>query len=225
MSLKAQLDACRSEYEANAEPHVLDAVGRSVRTLAETRLIARAVKAGERAPLFRLRCRGGGFIDLSDLLDRGPVVISFFWGDWSSFCVLELRALAAALSEIKRLGATLVALSPHARGNSSFPGSDGEPPFPILRDRGCEIAGRYRIAVTVPQRFRAAYLAMGHPSSENTGSKAWVLPIPATYVLDNTGLVVLSYLDADHTTRLEPTDILVALAQMRAAVIPDRNNR
>ena len=63
------------------------------------------------------------------------------------------------------------------------------------------------------------------PIPAKTGSKGWVLPIPATYVLDSTGLVVLSYLDADYTTRLEPAEIIVALTHLRAANIPDRNNR
>ena len=111
MSLKAQLDACRREYEADAEPQVVDAARRSIRALAETGLVAKAVKAGETARLFRLRCGRGGFIDLSDLLNRGPVVVSFFWGAWCPFCVLELQALAAAQPVIERLGATLVALS------------------------------------------------------------------------------------------------------------------
>ena len=44
-----------------------------------------------------------------------------------------------------------------------------------------------------------------------------MLPIPATYVVDRTGLIVLSYLDADHTTRLEPTEIIAALTHLRAA--------
>ena len=225
MSLKAQLEACRCEYEANVEPHLVDAVRRSIQALAEARLVGKAVKAGEAAPLFRVRCEPGRFINLSDLLNRGPVVVSFFWGDWCPFCVLELKALAAAHPEIERLGATLIALSPQARAKSSSPGSDCEPPFPILQDPGCEIAARYRIAFTVPQQFRAAYLALGYPNSAKTGSKGWVLPIPATYVLDSTGRVVLSYLDADHMTRLEPTEIIVALTHLRAASIPARNNR
>jgi hypothetical protein len=41
--------------------------------------------------------------------------------------------------------------------------------------------------------------------------------IPATYVLDSTGLIVLSYLDADYTTRLETNEIIVALTHLRAA--------
>ena len=42
-----------------------------------------------------------------------------------------------------------------------------------------------------------------------------MLPIPATYVLDSTGLDVLAYLDADYTTRLEPPEIIVALTHLR----------
>jgi peroxiredoxin len=225
MSLKAQLEACRREYEANAEPRLIDAARRSIQALAKTGLVAKAVKAGETAPLFGLRCGPGGFIDLSDRLDRGPVVVSFFWGDWCPFCVLELKALAAAHPEIERLGATLIALSPQARGPPASPGSHAEPPFPILQDPGRKVASRYRIAFAVPERFRAAYLALGYPDPAKTGSKGWTLPIPATYVLDSTGLVVLSYLDADHTTRLEPIEIIAALTHLHSANIPGRNNR
>ena len=105
------------------------------------------------------------------------------------------------------------------------PGSNGEPPFPILQDPGCKVASLYRIAFAVLERFRAAYLALGYSNPAKTGSKRWMLPIPATYVLDSTALVVLSYLDADYTTRLEPTEIIVALTHLRAAGIPARNNR
>jgi peroxiredoxin len=83
-----------------------------------------------------------------------------------------------------------------------------------LSDPGCKVASRYRIAFAVPERIRAAYLALGHPDPAKTGSKSWMLPIPATYVLDSTGLVVLSYLDADYTTRREPTEIVAALTHL-----------
>jgi peroxiredoxin len=225
MSLKARLVARRCAFELDAAPDLVAAVQRSIRQLAEMELIGKAVKAGDRAPLFGLRCRRGRLIKLSDLLYRGPVVISFFRGDWCPFCVLELRALAETYPEIERLSAALVAVSPPARGRSSLSRTDGEPPFPILQDPECKIATRYRIAFTVPQQFRAAYLALGYPNPAQTRSKSWMLPIPATYVIDSTGLVVLSYLDADHTTRLEPTEIIAALTPLRRASIPSRNNR
>ena len=215
MSLKAQLEACRQEYEANAEAQVVDAARRSIVALVETGLVANAVKAGEMAPLFRLRCRRGGFINLSDLINRGPVVVSFFWGDWCPVCVLELKALAAAHTAVERLGATLIAVSPQPRNKSSSPVSDDGLSFTVVQDPGCKIASRYRIAFTIPLQFRAAYRALGYPKPVEADSKSWLLPIPATYVLDGTGRIVLAYLDADYTTRLEPTEIIVALRYLR----------
>lgn len=223
MSLKAQLNACRRAFEASTPPGIVAALEGSVAELAQTGLVRQAVKAGDRAPLFRLRSNTGDFVSLSEALDRGPVVVSFFRGGWCPFCVLELRALAAAHPEIERLGAMLIALSPQARGKSSSLGRGWEPPFPVLRDPGCKIASCYRIAFAIPRQFRAAYLELGYPNS--TKAKSWLLSMPATYVLDSSGFVVLSYLDADHTTRLEPTEIIAALTHLRAGNIPDRNDR
>jgi len=50
----------------------------------------------------------------------------------------------------------LVGLSPLADGDSCSS-------FLILKDPGCRIAARYRIAFTVAPQFRPAYLALGYP--------------------------------------------------------------
>lgn len=213
MSLKAQLDAYRRAFEVSASPGIVAALETSVAELAQTPLARQAVKAGERAPLFRLRSNTGNFVSLSECLDRGPVVVSFFRGGWCPFCCLESQALAEAHSEIERLGGTLIGLSPCPYPNSL-------PNFQILTDSGCRIAARYRIAFTVAPRFRPAYRALGHPERSPAGNHRWVLPVPATYIIDRNGIVALSYVDADYTTRLEPTEIVVALTHLRASTIP-----
>jgi peroxiredoxin len=213
MSLKAQLGACRRAFESNTLPSVVAALEGSVAELVQTGLVRQALKAGEVAPMFRLRSSNGDFVSLSEVLDRGPAVISFFRGVWCPFCRLELQALAQARAEIERLGATLIGLSP-------LPDAGGSSSFPILRDPGCRIAARYRVAFTVAPQFRPAYLALGYPECLQKGPGGWVLPLPATYIIDRNGIVVLSYVDADYTTRLEPTEIAVALAHLRARANP-----
>jgi peroxiredoxin len=213
MSLKAQLDACWRAFRANTPPSVVAGLEASVAELVQTGLVRQALKAGERAPLFRLRSNTGDFVALSETLDRGPVVVSFFWGGWCPFCRLELQALGQAHPEIERLGATLIGLSP-------LPENDSCSSFPILKDPGCRIAARYRIAFTVAPQFRPAYLALGYPEGLKNGVDRWVLPMPAIYIIDRNGIVVLSYVDADYTTRLEPTAIAVALGHLRARATP-----
>jgi peroxiredoxin len=217
MSLKAQLEACRRAFEATGDPTLVTAVKASIRRLSESGLARDAVKAGDVAPPFRLRDGRSGFVTLSDLLARGPAVLSFFRGEWCSYCALEFTALSEAAPEIRSLGASLIALSPRARLSSR--GSHGNPSFPTLRDPGGRIAGRYRIVFTLPRQFRAAYLALGFPKPAKARANAWRLPIPATYVVDRTGLVVLSYLDPDHTTRLDPTEIIGALRRLQTSSV------
>jgi len=213
MSLKAQLDACRRAFGASTPQGIVAALHGSVAELVQTVLVRQAVRAGEKAPLFRLRSDTGDFVALSEALGSGPVVVSFFRGGWCPFCRLELRALAEAHSEIKRLGATLIGLSP-------LPNANSYSSFLILMDTGCRIAARYRIAFTVPPQFRPAYLALGYPGSLEKGPPRWVLPLPATYVIDRNGIVLLSYVDADYTTRLEPAEIAVALAHLHGRANP-----
>jgi peroxiredoxin len=213
MSLKAQLDACRRAFDASTPPGIAAASEGSVAELVQTGLVRQAVKAGEVAPMFRLRSSNGDFVSLSEVLDRGPAGISFFRGDWCPFCRLEVQALAQARAEIEGLGATLIGLSP-------LPNADSHSSFPILTDPGCRIAARYRIAFTVAPQFRPAYLALGYPERPEKGPDPWVLPLPATYIIDRNGIVVLSYVDADYTTRLAPTEIAVALTHLRARASP-----
>lgn len=75
------------------------------------------------------------------------------------------------------------------------------------------LSDRLHRPTAIPVRLPGARLPqLGRRQFDRLGAA-----IPATYVIDRTGLVVLSYLDADHTTRLEPTEIIAALTYLRAA--------
>ena len=91
MSLKAQLDARRGAFEASTPPGIVAALQRSIAELVQTGLVRQVVRAGERAPLFRLRSNTGAFVSLSEAVDRGPVVVSFFRAVGAPFAVWSCR--------------------------------------------------------------------------------------------------------------------------------------
>jgi peroxiredoxin len=215
MTLKAQLDAFRSEFMARVPADVREAMTRADMDLAASGITHRAIKAGELAPGFRLPNARGGHVQLRDLLVRGPVVVSFYRGGWCPYCNLELRALENTLPAIRQLGAELVAISPQTRDESFSTAEENDLSFPVLSDIGSATARRYGIAFSLADELQTIYTRSGHAMPDKNGDASWILPIPATYVIDTNGAIVLAFIDVDYRNRLEPADIVAALESLR----------
>jgi peroxiredoxin len=223
MTLNAQLTAFKLATEADAPPGVLDAFRRAVMALHQSDILENALKAGERMPGFTLPDTQGRAVSLAGLLLRGPVVVSFYRGDWCDYCAMELAALSAVHDQVKALGASLVGISPQAP-EARIRCVDPEPPFPLLYDAGAKLARRCRIVFALSDELRRLYTQAGYRPLPD-GRDRWLLPLAATYVLDWTGEVVFSYLDADWTSRLEPADITTILAHLERRTSGERSHR
>lgn len=211
MSLKAELDAFRSEFMATVPPEIREAMVRADMELAASRIVQVALKAGDRAPDFLLPDARGGYLRFNDLLAKGPVVVSFYRGGWCPYCNLELRALQQALPDIKRLGAQLVAISPQTPDESLSTAEKNELAFAVLSDIGSATAKSYGVAFDLAEELRPIYTQFGHALPDKNGDDSWLLPIPATYVVDRHGSIALAFIDVDYRNRLEPKEILAVL--------------
>lgn len=215
MILKAELDAFRSSFMTKAPLDVREAMTRADMELAASGIAHHAVKAGDLAPDFRLPDARGGQFRLRDLLAKGPVVVSFYRGGWCPYCNLELRALQSALPAIKQLGAHLVAVSLQTPDESLSTAEKNELAFAVLSDVGSATAKAYGIAFDLAEELRPIYARFGHALPDKNGDDSWVLPIPATYVIDTKGTVVLAFIDVNYRNRLEPAEIISALGCLR----------
>jgi peroxiredoxin len=211
MTLKEELDAFRAEFMAKASPEIRDAMNRADTELAAAGITSHALKAGDRAPDFRLPDVRGGSVQLKVLLAKGSAVVSFYRGGWCPYCNLELRALQSALPEIRRLGAELVAISPQTPDESLSTAEKNNLAFAVLSDIGSLTAKAYGIAFDLAEELRPIYSREGHALPDKNGDNSWVLPIPATYVIDKDGIIALAFVDVDYRKRLEPAEIIAAL--------------
>ena len=171
---------------------------------------------GATAPAFTLPNAYGKPVELATLLALGPVVLSFYRGEWCPFCNLELRALQQHFGEITAAGATVVAISPQAPDHSASLAGKYELSFDVLSDVDQTVIDAYGLLYNVEGDSREL---MEHVFSldlavENADG-SWRLPIPATLVLDRDGIVRATHVDADYRTRMEPADIIAAVAALR----------
>ena len=190
---------------------VQQTVGGVMQRLMSSNITDNASNVGDMAPEFRLPNVKGGDTTLSELLESGPVVLSFYRGGWCPFCNLEFKALHDKLPEMQALGATLVGISPEALAVSQQTAQDNALEFEVLSDEGNRVARDYGLVMVVDEAIRPHYMQWGIDIPSANGDETFELPVPATYVIDQSGVIRAAHVDKDYTKRMEPADIVAAL--------------
>ena len=212
MSLQAELNAFKADFEAGkVPPAVIETMRRATAELIASGAAGNALGAGQPAPAFTLNDPDGQPVSLVDLLNRGPVVVSFYRGAWCPYCNMELRALQKILPEFEKLGASLVAISPQTSVNSRRSQRQNELSYPILSDPFNEIAAAFRVRFALPDYLADLYRALKIDLSSFNGDPSWTLPMPARYVIGQNGMILYSEVNPDYTQRPEPEDMLPPL--------------
>lgn len=174
-----------------------------------------AIGIGQKASIFVLPNSKGKSISLASLLEKGPVVVTFYRGSWCPYCNLQLKALQSRLVDIYALGAQLVAISPQVPDESLNKNEIDEMDFIVLSDQDAKVASQYGVAWKVPE-FIAEQMKKDREldlESINNGNSS-ILPIPATFIIGQDGIVTWRFIDVDYRTRSEPEDIIQALKKI-----------
>tara|TARA_R110000751_G_scaffold88475_3_gene174766 strand:+ start:110 stop:760 length:651 start_codon:yes stop_codon:yes gene_type:complete len=209
--LREQTDA-KIAAGRKAKPEFMEGVDEIINEAKAKDLGNKAIQINQQAPHFELPNQEGKQILLDDLLAKGPVVITFYRGDWCPYCNLQLRALQARLNDIHQLGATLVAISPQVPDGSLTESEIAKMEFMVLSDQDAKIASEYGVTWEVPE-FLLDHMRIDRQLDlvQINNGNGLILPIPATFVIGKDGLIKWSYVNVDYRTRSEPDDILKAL--------------
>jgi peroxiredoxin len=174
-------------------------------------LVDRSLGIGQDLPPIVLPDATGAVVDVDDLLARGPVVISFYRGGWCPYCNIELRGLQQRLPDIRRFGGTLVAISPETPDASMTTLERNELEFPVLSDAHNRVARRFGIVHQIDPQVVELQLGNGVDVAAINGDELVEVPLPATYVVDQGGVVRYAAADPDYTRRPDPDDVVAAL--------------
>ncbi|CAM3667874.1 MULTISPECIES: peroxiredoxin-like family protein [Pseudoalteromonas] len=211
MNLTAQITAYEQQKKANVPSDILAVMDQTTEQLIATHLKDNALKVGDAVADFSLTNQHGGTTRFADLLASGPVVISFYRGGWCPYCNLELKALNALLPDFKALGAKLVAISPQLPDASLTTAQKNALEYDVLSDVGNQVAEQFGLVFTLDERLKPIYAQFGLDIAQANGDDSFQLPLPATYVVDQHGIITYAFADEDYTLRAEPSDVLNSL--------------
>lgn len=207
-------DQVRSEILAGFSDADREAYVHLVDWLRKTDVVSHALQVGDTAPDFLLPDEHGRLHSSKHLRAEGPLVVSFYRGGWCPFCKAELRALQAIKADLDRLKAKVVVLSPDTRDLPRQLKQQLNLDLTMLADVDHGVATTYGILFRVPDETRAHYAGLGYDFGHRHGTSEWMLPIPATYVIDQDGVVRGAFVEPDFTIRQEPSDILAGVGQL-----------
>jgi peroxiredoxin len=176
---------------------------------------APGLAVGDRAPGFSLPNAVGQPVDLAQRLEHGPVVLTFYRGEWCPYCNLTLRAMQTALPRFEPYGASVIAISPQSPDHSLSMTEKNALAFDVLSDADQAVIRAYRLQFTIPSDMKDLYLNTFHNDlSAHTADGSWALPIPGTFVIDRTGIIRARHVSVDYRTRMDPDDIASALSAL-----------
>ncbi len=200
-------------HAAEREPALAAALEREARAIAETGGLARAARAGERAPDAALGDSHGDRIRLSDLWCDGPLVLLFYRDRGCAFCTLELRAWQRALPALRAAGGRLLAVSPQDEQAIALMRERDRLEFQMVADAGNAIARRWGVLHEVAPAMHEAYAAAGVAVGE-AGGLAGAVPLPAVFIVGTDGRIGWAHVDPSWRRRAEPGDVVARVAAL-----------
>ena len=208
-SLGEQLQAF-AESSRQRRPEFAAAIDRLVERLRENGAGESAPQAGDVMPPFFLPDETGHLVGLDELLATGPVAVTFHRGHWCPYCRININALEQAHNAISADGGQIVAIMPDRQKFIADFKSESNVPFPILTDVDNGYALSLNLTIWVGAEMQQ--MMQGHqdlPAFQ--GNSAWMLPVPATFVLDRDGTIKARFVDPDYRKPVAIVDLLRAM--------------
>ncbi|WP_433944648.1 peroxiredoxin-like family protein [Paenibacillus sp. SN-8-1] len=214
MLLNQSLDEAKKQFEVKTTEDFQEGIFRLIQEQQQSGIVY-GLQEGQQAADFTLNNSTGHPINLSEQLSRGPVVLTFYRGGWCPFCNIQLRAYQSILPDIQAVGGQLIAISPQSPDHTLSQQEKEDLSFEVLSDTNGLVASLYKVLFEVPlyvQEVMTKRLSLS--LAEYNATDRWILPVPSTFIIDQSGVIRLAYVNPDFMKRLEPQEILDQLKRM-----------
>ncbi|MRT92647.1 AhpC/TSA family protein [Ancylomarina sp. 16SWW S1-10-2] len=214
--LDALLDKRRVEFGKAASDEKKKIYGEGTEAVKNSGILDKALNVGDKVPDFTLKNQMNKPVNLYSELEKGPVVLIWYRGGWCPYCNITLHYLQERLPDMIKAGGSLIALTPELPDKSMNTTEKNSLDFLVLSDVANKVGKEYGVVFELTPEVAAIYQE-GFDLHGYNGDESNELPLAATYVIDQKGMIQYAFLDADYRNRAEPDDIIAALEKINAS--------
>lgn len=167
---------------------------------------------GDLAPIFSAKDNAGKIIDLKALLKSHKSVVLFFYrGEWCPYCNKHIQQLQDSLQLLSNKGAYVIAVTPETNEAINKTIQKTHASFSIIQDKGYQIMKDYKVNYVLDDATVAKYKTYGLDLNKSNGNTDHILPVPATYIINQMGKIAFVHFNKDYTKRATVNDMLQVL--------------
>lgn len=171
--------------------------------------IPKGLNEGAKAPDFTAYDQKGKQVTLKGMLEKGPVVLFFYRGNWCPACNKQLEAYQDSVNLITDQGFSLIAVAPETIDKVEQTVKMHNLTFTVLYDCQEKIMEDYGLMFDVTKDFQDLIMKSLKTSiAEHNGRDVAHLPVAATYIINRNGIITSRYFDPDFHHRASVSWIL-----------------
>lgn len=171
----------------------------------------RELLPGDPAPSFSTHDQYGRTVALPDLLREGKAVLLFYRGYWCPYCNKALKNFQDSLSLITEKKARVIAISPEKPEYQQKTMDITKAAFSLISDQRHQIMDTYGVTFSLDSmavmRLKNAGIRLG----EINGNNGTVLPVPAVFIIEQSGIISYRFFDPNYRNRPSVAAILEQL--------------
>lgn len=169
----------------------------------------KGLPVGAKVPMFTAEDQFGNNYKLSEALKKGPVVLLFYRGQWCPVCNRHLSELKDSLQLIYNMGASVIAISPEKPDYLKKTEKKTKATFTLVYDKDYSIGIGFDVIFEPGQKEINMYnsrLDANLDQSQSDNSNR--LPVPATFIINQSGKIVWRQFNPDYKIRADVKDII-----------------
>lgn len=187
----------------------------AVKDIAETAEQVSPLMNGQQIPaLVQVTTIDGKKLALGQVLNNKKTILFFYRGGWCPFCNTQMGQLKKIENQLNKLGFQLIGISTDNEQDLQKSIGKHQLNYQLLADFNSVTSQAFGLAYFASQKTTDQYLAMlnlKNPLQKNkAGDERLILPVPAIYIVDSSGLVQFNYVNPNYKVRLHEELLLKA---------------
>ena len=185
-----------------------DSSGQEKSTVASSPEEINPLKTGQSIPEVNIKNIKGESVSLNSIVSENPTILIFYRGGWCPYCNVHLSKLQEIESELLALGFQIIAISADSPEMLSETLDKNELKFTLYSDNESAASTAFGLAFRVSDDYMEKLASYNIDLEGATGNKDHILPVPAVYMLNTSGLIEFDYSNPDYKVRLDTGELL-----------------